>query len=103
MAQTFVFYANSRLYQGLRIEGKLYKLIQYLERQDREQVFQIGYDLWRQHFDVVITASSLRYGVWANLDAPVHGLSKPILNDYHQDSHDQGIRFRYLLEDFAGS
>jgi len=75
-AQVFVFYWNGRLCKGLRAGNKLYKLVETLQRTDRDQAFQLGCSLCDQGFETFITVSKQGYRVWVDLQCGIAGIGE---------------------------
>jgi hypothetical protein len=67
----FVFYRFGSLYHGLMLKYKFFKLVKYFDNLNRERAMNLAIGLKSQQFDVVITGSDERYGVWVDLTVDV--------------------------------
>jgi hypothetical protein len=65
--QTFNFYSNGVVQQGMVCENKLYKLVSLFEPVDCPVAYALGWSLGNSGSPAVITLADEKYGVWVDL------------------------------------
>jgi len=65
--QSFCFYADGDLCDGVRYQNRLYRLVQTLEVGDRTGVRQVCQHLHRNGQPCIITTSKRYYKVWTDI------------------------------------
>lgn len=68
----FKYWQEGKVQTGMRFRNDLFKHINAFSHRQRHQAFDLAESLVEAGKEVVITASSLQYIVWANLRASSH-------------------------------
>lgn len=67
----FKFYLQNAIRDGMRHGGELYQLMHEVKASERLEAYRLGHELALKGLSIIITASKLRYIVWANLRVPL--------------------------------